>query len=110
MLEPTTRFFHINDWIFEIKSIRAIKVERYGEPYQAIANFSLNNDNAYIEGLMTKAEQEFSREDYQTFYQFCQQLGLQQAVFDRFKNNKFVQEKVNIKPLTTQEPLLKLVR
>ena len=85
MLEQSTRFIHLNNWIFEVKSIRAIKVESYGQPYQAIANLNFNNNNVYIEGLMTKAEQEFSREDYQTFHHLCQQLGVEQAQFDRLK-------------------------
>jgi hypothetical protein len=91
MTDTTSHFIQIDGWIFGVKSIRAIKVNSYGKPYNAIANFSFNGDSAYIDGLMT-------REDYQVFYRLCQKMGVKQAQFDRFKNNQFKLDTIDIEP------------
>jgi len=92
------KYVHLNNWIFEVKAVRALRVDNYGDPYSAIANINVNGDVAYLDGLMTKENEAFSRHDFQTFKQFCQQLNLKEAHFDRFKNNNFKSEKVLIEP------------
>ncbi|MEW6981309.1 hypothetical protein AAD001_01510 [Colwelliaceae bacterium 6471] len=110
MTDTSSRFIQLDNWIFEVKSVRAIRVDSYGKPYDAIANFSFNGNNAYIDGLMTRENEDFSREDYQVFYRMCQKLGIEQVQFDRFKDDKFRQDTVDIAPLKQQTPRLKLVR
>jgi len=110
MTDTTSRFIEIENWIFEIKSVRAIKVNSYGKPYNAIANLSFNGNNAYIDGLMTREDENFSKEDYQVFMRLCQKLGINQAQFDRFKNNQFQLETVDIEPVDNKNPKLSLVR
>ena len=70
MTESMSRYIQLDNWIFEIKSVRAIRVDSYGKPYSAIANFNLNGGNAYIDGLMTREHDDFTRNDYQTFRHF----------------------------------------
>ena len=111
MTDKTSRFIQLENWIFEVKSVRAIKVNEYGKPYDAIANFSFNGNNAYIDGLMTRDKENFSKEDYQVFVSLCQKLGIKQVQFDRFKNNKFQLETVEIDPVDNEKaPKLTLVR
>lgn len=111
MTDTTSRFIQLDNWIFEVKSIRAIKVNSYGKPYDAIANFSFNGNNAYIDGLMTREDENFSKEDYQVFMRLCQKFGIKQAQFDRFKNNQFQLETVDVDPIEDIEmPKLTLVR
>lgn len=111
MTDITSRFIQLDDWIFEVKSVRAIKVNSYGKPYSAIANFSFNGDSAYIDGLMTRENENFTKEDYQVFKRLCQKLEIKQVQFDRFKNNQFSLESVNIEPSErSPAPKLKLVR
>ncbi|MBL4899373.1 MAG: hypothetical protein JKX76_06955 [Colwellia sp.] len=111
MTDTTSRFIQLDNWIFEVKSVRAIKVNSYGKPYNAIANFSFNGNNAYIDGLMTRDEENFSKEDYQVFMRFCQKFGIKQAQFDRFKNNQFQLETVEVQPIDNEKmPKLTLVR
>jgi hypothetical protein len=110
MTETTSRFIQLDNWIFEVKSVRAIRVNDYGQPYDAIANFSFNGNNAYIDGLMTREDQDFSKKDYQVFYKFCQKFGINQAQFDRFKGNEFKLDTINIAPIKKEAPKLKLVR
>lgn len=110
MTDTTSRFIQLDNWIFEVKSVRAIRVDNYGEPYSAIANFSFNGNNAYIDGLMTREDQDFSKEDYLVFYKMCQKLGIKQAQFDRFKGNEFKLDTVDVAPIKKETPQLKLVR
>ncbi len=70
------RQVQIGDWIFEVKMVRAIKVAKYGEPYRAIANLCLNDNNAYIDGLLLKDQQQLSKTDRSTFMQFCSQMSV----------------------------------
>jgi hypothetical protein len=101
MTEPTSRLIQLDNWIFEIKSIRAIRVDSYGKPYDAIANFHMNGDNAHIEGLMTRENDDFCRADYLAFYKLCQKLGIKQVQFDRFKGGQFKMDTVDIMPTNT---------
>jgi len=110
MTETTTRFIQLDNWIFEVKSVRAIRVDSYGKPYDAIANLSFNGNNAYIDGLMTRENNHFSKKDYQVFYNLCQKLGIKQIQFDRFKSNQFKLDTIDVDPIKKEAPKLKLVR
>jgi hypothetical protein len=98
MTDITSRFIEIDNWIFEVKSIRAIKVNSYGKPYSAIANFSFNGNKAYIDGLLTREEETFTKDDYQVFNRLCQKLEVKQVQFDRFKNNQFKLDTLDVQP------------
>ena len=100
----------MDNWIFEVKSVRAIRVNSYGKPYDAIANFNFNGNNAYIDGLMTREDKEFSKEDYQLFCTFCQKLGIKQIQFDRFKGNEFKLDTIDLAPIQKEEPHITIVR
>ena len=78
-----SRFVKVEDWIFEVKTVRALRVDHYGKPYSAIANLTVNGDSAYIDGLLTRENEKFSRKDFQAFYKFCQQMQLKQATRKR---------------------------
>jgi len=103
------KYVHLNNWIFEIKAVRALRVNNYGEPYSAIANVNINGDVAYLDGLMTKENEAFTRHDFQTFKQFCQQIGVKEAHFDRFKNGQLKSECLVIEPYKSSS-LLQLVK
>lgn len=82
MSDTILRYVEVDDWIFELKSVRAIRVDSYGEPYNAIANLCINGDSVYIDGLMTKDDKKLNQEDYSTFMKLCQRLGLSQIKFE----------------------------
>ncbi len=109
-----SRYVQIDKWIFEVKTIRAIRVDDFGKPYSAIANFTLNGNNAYIDGLLTKQDESFTREDYLTFMKMTQQLEVKSANFDRFKQEKRISDSIKITPnnasMNNNKPLLKLVK
>jgi len=81
MSTQLTRQIKIDGWIFEVKAMRALKVDRYGEPYRAIANINLNGDSAFIDGLMTKGERDFEQIDYQKLIAACKQLAVDEVNF-----------------------------
>ena len=103
------KFVQLDNWIFEVKAVRALRVDTYGDPYSAIANISINGDTAYLDGLMTKEDEAFNRHDFQVFKSFCQQIQIKQAHFDRFKNGQLKSESVIIKQQTSRS-ILQLVK
>jgi hypothetical protein len=103
------RFVQVDDWIFEVKTVRSLRVDQYGKPYTAIANLTVNGDSAYLDGLLTRENEKFSRKDFQAFYKFCQQMQVKQGNFDRFKNDELVSEYVDIQTIKSKT-MLKLVR
>ena len=88
--ETMSRCIKINDWIFEVKMVRAIRAEEYGQPYSAIANINFNGESAFVDGLMTNSEVEFTREDFKSFKRYFQQIGVEQVQFDRYKKQEAI--------------------
>jgi len=76
MTNEMTRCVKINDWIFEVKVVRALRVSQYGEPYSAIANIAFNGDNAFIDGIMLKDHNTLNGNDYQTLKKFCYNMDI----------------------------------
>jgi len=93
----------IGDWIFEVKMVRALKVAEYGEPYSAIANCNINGDTMYIDGLLTKDQQQLSKDDFESFSEFAQQLDISQISYHRYQNGQSVTKDVNLKADTKPE-------
>ena len=97
-----SKHVQVGDWIFEVKMVRALKVDEYGQPYSAIANCNINGDTMYIDGLLTKEGQNFTRDDFKSFNDFCHQIGLKQCSYHRYQNGQSKNKDVKITP--TAEP------
>ena len=89
MTNAMSRYVQLDNWIFEVKTVRALHVDSYGKPYSAIANLNLHGDNAFIDGLMTRDNEGFTEKDFQVFEKVCQQLGINQMTVS--KSNKLEQ-------------------
>ena len=76
--------------------VRALRVKEYGEPYSATANLTVNGDQVYIDTQMTREGNEFTRNDFNTFYEFCRQLDMKAVNFDKIKNGKRLTRQVDI--------------
>ncbi len=98
MSNASAKHVKLDDWFFEIKMVRAIKVDQYGKPYNVIANCTVNGDTLYIDGMLSKDEADFTRKDFVTFYKFCQKLGVKKAIYDRYVDGKLTKKEVNIEP------------
>jgi hypothetical protein len=86
----------VDGWIFEVKTVRALKVEQYGQPYSAIANCNINGDTMYVDGLLTKEETEFNKEDAIAFQKFCKKMGIENCSYHRYQNGQSVNKDIKI--------------
>lgn len=87
MSKTISRHIQIDNWIFEVKMVRALRVQNYGEPYSAIANINLNGNSAYIDGMMQKNLKQISDKDIAVIDKFCQQMSIKEINYD--PNNTF---------------------
>ncbi|REL25969.1 hypothetical protein DXX93_04920 [Thalassotalea euphylliae] len=97
MSDNVNRYIQLGDWCFELKMVRALKVEEYGKPYGAIANCNINGDSMYIDGLVTKDGEEFTKDDFMTFYRFTEMLGLDNFSYHRYQEGNSVTREVKVK-------------
>ncbi|WP_370164232.1 hypothetical protein [Marisediminitalea sp.] len=88
MQSGITRFTQVGDWIFEVKMVRALRVEKYGQPYDAVSTLTANGDNLYIDTQLTRQHNELSREDCMSFYEFARQLEMKQIQYDKLRNGE----------------------
>lgn len=111
MTQDMSRYVQIDDWIFEVKMVRALRVDSYGKPYSAISNININGDSGYIDGLLTSEGDDFTKEDYDTFVKFCQKIGLKEMKYDRYKNKRKREVTCDLTKLADEAPApaLKLV-
>ena len=96
MKESSSRYIKVGDWYFEVKSVKAIRVDEYGEPYTAVANCSFNGDSMYVDGLLAKDNHEFSKSDYKAFYEFSHLMGVEQVNYHRMNHGHTATKDVNI--------------
>lgn len=71
----------VGDWSFEIVQIRARKTPKYGEPYTAIANVTIVNGVAHIEGLLSVDG--VSIKDVRSIKKYLKDLGFDKYVHVR---------------------------
>jgi len=92
-----SKHVQVGDWIFEVKMVRALKVDEYGQPYSAIANCNINGNTMYVDGLLTKNGQNFTRNDSKSFEDFSQLMGLKQFSYHRYQNGQSKTKDVLVK-------------
>ncbi|GAA0816028.1 hypothetical protein KO495_11010 [Colwellia sp. D2M02] len=103
-LNAVSRCIKIDNWIFEVKTVRAIRADEYGKPYSAIATINVNGDRAYVDGLMTNTTIDLERDDFAAFTAFLQQIDVKKVEFDRYKNQERVSKSVTV-PEPKKSPL-----
>ncbi|WP_448546684.1 hypothetical protein [Thalassotalea fusca] len=96
MKNHNSRYVQIGEWVFELKTVRALKVDQYGKPYTAIANCNINGDQMYIDGLLNKDDENITREDFETFKAFAEHLELDGFSYHRFQNGQSITRQVNL--------------
>lgn len=94
-----SKYVRVGEWIFEVKMVRALKVSEYGKPYSAIANCNINGNAMYIDGLLTKNEQVFTKSDFDSFTEFCHRMGLKQFSYHRYQNGQSITKDVIVGPI-----------
>lgn len=98
MTQAISRCVRMDNWIFEIKMVRALKVDSYGQPYKAIAHFNINGDYAFLDGALNASGEQFSHEDIETFKAMCQALEVKSL---KLGNNAYTPD-ANVKNIALE--------
>lgn len=110
MTSSISRFTQMDDWVFEVKMVRALKVSNYGDPYTAIATLTANGEQMYIDSQLTRGDDDFSRKDFMTFYRFCQELEMKSFHYDKMRNGVRHPRVVDIVENLHPTPSVRLVK
>ncbi|MDP5030784.1 MAG: hypothetical protein NWQ54_14805 [Paraglaciecola sp.] len=110
MKKTLDRICQLDDWIFEVKMVRALKVRKHGEPYSAVANLTANGEQVYIDSHLSIDNEELTKEDFMTIYRFCELMGMKHISYDRFKNGTKTSKTVDIVENQVQKPTIRLVK
>lgn len=100
----------MDDWIFEVKMVRALKVRKHGEPYSAVATLTAAGEQMYIDTQLAKDGEDLSRKDFMTIYNFCQSLDMKKITYDRIKDGVRSSKIVDIVENQSLKPCLRLVK
>jgi hypothetical protein len=74
------------NWLFEIKEVRAIKADEYGKPYSATATLRIVNSVAYVENLLSKKP--FTKADLEELERYMLSIGFTEYFYISFINGK----------------------
>jgi cell division GTPase FtsZ len=110
MEKTITRIAQMDDWVFEVKMVRALKVKKHREPYSAIANMTANGDQMYIDSHLSVNDEGLSKQDFMTIYKFCQSMGMKNIGYDRIKNGFKTNKHVDIFENNQPKPNIRLVK
>ncbi|KXI29843.1 hypothetical protein [Paraglaciecola hydrolytica] len=110
MTKKISRICQMDDWIFEVKMVRALKVRKHGEPYSAVANLTANGEQVYIDSHLSISNEELSKEDFMTIYRFCESMGMKNISYDRIKNGVKSAKVVDILENQQPKPSIRLVK
>lgn len=73
-------------WLFEIKAVRAIRVDEYGKPFDATVRLEIVDGELHFEGLLA---QDFTKSDWSEIESHIKgELGFSEYFYSRFKNGK----------------------
>lgn len=105
-----TRIAQLEDWVFEVKMVRALKVKKHGDPYSATANLTANGDQMYIDSHLSINGEELSKEDFMTIYKFCQSMGMKNICYDRIKNGLRKSKRISVSENNYPKSNIRLVK
>ena len=87
MDKVTLRRFTLGDWIFDVKLVRALKVNVYGEPYTMAANITLNGESSYIDTLVGRSDTPMTRNDIRSLSKAAKKLEAGKLQYDRMNSS-----------------------
>ena len=80
-----SRYTRIGEWVFEVKMVRALKVQNYGDPYTSCASMTINGSDLYIDPQMTRDGDDFNRKDFLAFINFAKKWKYNTPVMTKSK-------------------------
>lgn len=96
MTSKNLRYIQMDDWIFEVKTVRAHRVDKDSKAFTATANCNINGDGMYIDSLLTKDQKEFSKEDFMTFNKFSEKMGLKEVTYHRYHHGESASKTIKV--------------
>lgn len=72
-------------WTFELKQVFCRKTSSHGESFRASAVITITDGVPYVELLINKSSDTFTKQDYIDFKSFIVEMGFDNAKFTRFK-------------------------
>ncbi|WP_102797545.1 hypothetical protein [Bowmanella denitrificans] len=110
MENSANRYVKVGNWIFEVKMVRAIRVEEYGKPYDAVAHMTFNGDEVYVDSQLNSSDRSLDKSDMAALVNFAQMMEVDNFRYDRFQNGQ--RRSRNIKLLEKEEvqPNIRLVK
>ena len=91
---PEYKVVKIGEWLFEVKTVRALKVGKdgvYGDEYTAIATIDIIDGKAHINSAIGQ----FTRKCFRTIFNYIKSRGIKAINYKRIKNLKDKPNKVN---------------
>ncbi|GAA0372661.1 hypothetical protein GCM10009092_41150 [Bowmanella denitrificans] len=110
MADSANRYVKVGNWIFEVKMVRAIRVEEYGKPYEAVAHVAFNGSDAFIDSYLSKNDNPFERSDFNTFLEFSKLMGAENFRYDRFHNGQRMSKNIKLLEKHEVQPNIRLVK
>lgn len=90
----TLRRFTVDDWTFDVKMVRALKVEQYGMPYLAAANITLNGIDAYVDTMVGRDITQIKKKDVRSIAVASHKLGAEVLEYDRINAGGVRRERI----------------
>lgn len=93
------RHIQIDDWVFEVVQVRARKTPAYGQAYTGVVTVNLLDDTCFMDGMLDKNSENFSKADGEAFVKFGQLMETQKIDYTRYHyaKNQTHKRKVSIK-------------
>lgn len=91
-MKSSMKTVQVGNWVFETKQIKARRVDEFGKPYTAIADITIVDGAAHIEGML--CPDGFDTEDAKSFKAYLLSLGFEKVKFCRFKKGKKVNHSI----------------
>ena len=110
MNKSISRVVKIDGWFFEVKMVRALKSENYGDPYSAIAHLTSSGEQMHIDSHLAVDNADLNKDDFMTLYKFCQTMGMKSISYDRVKNGTRTSKQVEISENLHPRPNIRLVK
>lgn len=84
------------NWLFEVKEVRAIKAKSYGERYTANVRLVIVNGELSIEGMLVKEGVKLKLSDIKEIEHQIKEIGFNEYFYIRYKNGEKIKVKKSI--------------
>lgn len=77
------RFTQLDNWLFEVKRVQAVRRHPQDSANNMLLRFDFDEEHVNVASPVLPGEDSISSLDYLTFYRFCQQLQVQHIHYQK---------------------------